>query len=194
MLIPPPQAASHAEKMRVSLIWMNDPQIITYMDIFTKKFTSGIISVSSRGLCIFSCLLVYPWGLPFPPWLPHIMSIHKPLWRAYTQAFCSSRDSHFPHSTSCLYASLLQGFKEMAQYNKWTIPSLTWEESTNTHSVCLANTSIISNVLSQCINSIELFKERFSIRIFTDSTDISLGIAHLKLFWRMLMTYMLSTC
>lgn len=104
MLIPPPQAASHAEKMRVSLILMNDPQTIIYIDIFTKKFTSGIISVSSRSSCIFSCPLGCHWVLPFPPWLHHIVSTHIPLWRAYTQASYSSRDSHFPLSTSCLYS------------------------------------------------------------------------------------------
>lgn len=171
--------------------WMTPKQsfILTYL---LRNLLQGLF-VSSRSSCIFSCPLGYHWVLPFPPWLHRTMSTHRPLWRAYTQASYSSHDSHFPLHLLFI-KPLLQDFKEVGEYDKWPLPSLMWEESMTTHSVCLANTSIVSNVLSQCINSIELFKERVSVRVFRDSTDISLGIACLKFLWRMLMTYMLSTC
>lgn len=53
----------------------------------------------------------------------------------------------------------------MTKYDKYILQPLKWEENIITHSVCLANTSIISNVFSQCIHPIELLKNKTKHRL-----------------------------
>jgi hypothetical protein len=66
-----------------------------------------------------------------------------------------------------------------------------------THPVCLANTSIIGNVFSQGIKSIELFKKKkdsLSRTVKEKHQQSTYDCMYLKLFWKLLATYMLSSC